>query len=155
MNIGEHVSDFALQDQNGVTRKLSELTADGPLVLFFYPLASSSGCTKEACHFRNLESEFKAAGASLAGISKDSTERQLKFATENHFSYPLLSDADGAVAEEFGVRRHLLAMNLPSKRATFIIDPTLTVRFATSSETNMDVHADAALKALSERGSAW
>lgn len=155
MNIGDHVPDFELLDQHGEPRKLSELAADGPLVLFFYPLASSGGCTKEACHFRNLESEFKAAGASIAGISNDSTAKQLKFATENHFSYPLLSDAKGEVAEQFGVRRHLLSKTLPSKRATFIIDSSLTLRFQVTSETNMDVHADTALKALHDNASAW
>ncbi|MDO5753838.1 peroxiredoxin [Arthrobacter sp.] len=153
MNIGEKVSDFQLPDQHGNTRKLSELLAAGPLVIFFYPRASSGGCTKEACHFRDLESEFGAAGASLVGISTDSPARQLTFATENHFSFPMLSDSKGEVADQFGVRRRLLAKTLPTKRATFVIDSDFTVRFQVSSETNMDVHADEALAALSNR--AW
>ncbi|ALE05961.1 peroxiredoxin [Arthrobacter sp. ERGS1:01] len=148
MKIGDVVADFELPDQHGNPRTLSALAANGPLVIFFYPLASSGGCTKEACHFRDLEKEFAAAGASLVGISTDSPAKQLAFATENHFDYPLLSDAKGAVADQFGVRRHLLAKTLPTKRATFIVDSSLTVRFQVSSETNMDVHADNALAAL-------
>jgi len=148
MKIGDVVADFELPDQHGNPRKLSELAARGPLVIFFYPLASSGGCTKEACHFRDLEEEFAAVGASLVGISTDSPAKQLAFATENQFSYPLLSDRQGEVADLFGVRRRLLAKTLPTKRATFIVDPSLTVRFQVSSETNMDVHANEALAAL-------
>ncbi len=149
MKIGEKVSDFQLPDQHGNPRKLSEFLAAGPLVIFFYPLASSGGCTKEACHFRDLESEFAAAGASLVGISTDSPSKQLAFATANHFSYPLLSDSKGEVADQFGVRRRLLAKTLPTKRATFVLDSDFTLLFQVSSETNMEVHANEALSALS------
>ncbi|WP_218711603.1 peroxiredoxin [Arthrobacter sp. BF1] len=153
MKIDEKVADFSLLDQHGVMRSLSELTANGPLVIFFYPLASSGGCTKEACHFRDLQAEFTAAGASMVGISTDSVAKQLSFATKNNFTYPLLSDRDGAVADLFGVRRRLLAKSLPTKRATFIVDSAQILRFQISSETNMDVHANSALAALTDR--AW
>lgn len=153
MKIGEKAQDFQLPDQHGNPRKLSELLATGPLVVFFYPLAGSGGCTKEACHFRDLESEFAAAGATVVGISTDSPAKQLAFATENHFSYPLLSDTKGEVADQFGVRRRLLARTLPTKRATFILDSDSILRFQVSSETNMSVHANEALAALA--GRAW
>lgn len=148
MKIDEKVADFALPDQHGEQRTLQELIANGPLVIFFYPLAGSGGCTKEACHFRDLQAEFSAAGASLVGISTDSEAKQLDFATKNGLNYPLLSDKKGEVADLFGVRRRLLAKSLPTKRATFIIDKDATLRFSVSSETNMDLHANAALAAL-------
>lgn len=153
MNIGEKVADFELLDQHGTPRRLSELVAHGPVVIFFYPLAGSGGCTKEACKFRDMEAEFAAAGATLVGISKDSPAKQLAFATENRFSYPLLSDSTGEVADQFGVRRRLLAKTLPTKRATFIVDENQILRFQVASETNMDVHADRALAELGVR--AW
>ncbi len=68
MNPGDQVSDFELQDETGATRPLSELAANGPVVLFFYPIASSGGCTQEACHFRDLAAEFAAVGAQPVGI---------------------------------------------------------------------------------------
>ncbi|MGO4384166.1 peroxiredoxin [Specibacter sp. RAF43] len=148
MKIGDVVEDFELPDQHGHPRRLGELAANGPLVIFFYPLAGSGGCTQEACHFRDLEPEFAAAGAAIVGISTDSPARQLAFATENHFTFPLLSDRAGAVADQFGVRRRLLAKMLPTKRSTFIVDAGLRLQFRTSSETNMDAHADEALRAL-------
>lgn len=153
MKIGEKVADFELLDQHGTPRRLSELVEHGPVVIFFYPLAGSGGCTKEACNFRDLEAEFAAAGASLVGISKDSPAKQLAFATENRFNYPLLSDAQGEVADQFGVRRRLLARTLPIKRATFIVDQDQVLQFQVASETNMDVHANRALAELGVR--AW
>ena len=62
MNRGDRVADFELPDQTGTTRTLTELLADGPIVLFFYPAAMTPGCTKEACHFRDLAGEFAALG---------------------------------------------------------------------------------------------
>lgn len=153
MKIDEKVPEFSLPDQHGKVRSLSELSANGPVVIFFYPLAGSGGCTKEACHFRDMAAEFAAEGASMVGISTDSVAKQLDFATKNHFSYPLLSDREGAVADIFGVRRRLLAKSLPTKRATFIVDSSQILRYQISSETNMDVHADSALAALRSR--AW
>ncbi len=68
MHIGELAPDFTLDDQNGVSRTLSAMLGEGPVVLFFYPAAMTSGCTKESCHFRDLASEFAALGAQRIGI---------------------------------------------------------------------------------------
>lgn len=148
MNLNDQVPDFSLPDQHGRLRSLSELTADGPAVIFFYPKAGSGGCTKEACHFRDLAAEFAAVGAAIVGISHDSVAAQLSFAQKNHYDFPLLSDRDGEVADVFGVRRRLLSRTLPAKRATFIVDGERRLRFVTASETNMLQHADTALAAL-------
>src|ERR1700709_1304675 len=102
MNKGELIDDFELPDQHGTPRRLSTLLTDGPVVLFFYPAAMTSGCTKEACHFRDLAAEFRAAGIQRVGISRDSVDKQREFADRHSFDYPLLSDADGTVAEQFG-----------------------------------------------------
>src|SRR3954452_14187564 len=108
--------DFQLPDQDGTPRRLTELLADGPLVLFFYPAAMTTGCTKEACHFRDLTAEFAAVGANRVGISMDSVEKQARFAEQEKFDYPLLSDSEGAVATQFGVKRWLLGKPIPVKR---------------------------------------
>jgi len=154
METGDRAPDFALPDQTGTVRSLSGLLADGPIVLFFYPAAMTPGCTKEACHFRDLASEFAAVGASRVGISTDPVDKQAKFSDSQRFDYPLLSDADGAVAEKFGVKRGLLGKLLPVKRATFVIDADGTVLDVISSEVNMDTHADTALEVLRARSSA-
>ncbi len=145
---GDQVPDFTLPDQTGTARSLSGLLADGPVVLFFYPAAMTPGCTKEACHFRDLAKEFADVGATRVGISTDAVDKQAKFADSQRFDYPLLSDADGKVAAMFGVKRGLLGAFAPVKRTTFVIDTDRTVLDVISSEVNMDTHADKALEVL-------
>ena len=142
---GQTAPDFELPDQDGNPVRLSRRLADGPVVLFFYPGAMTSGCTREACHFRDLASEFAAAGAQRLGISADPVAKQKRFSEENGFDYPLLSDEDGEVATAYGVRRRYLT---PVRRATFVIDRDCTVAAVVTSELNMAVHADRALAAL-------
>jgi peroxiredoxin Q/BCP len=119
------------------------------VVLFFYPLAMSTGCTKESCHFRDLAAEFSAVGAQRVGISADSVAKQKQFADRNRFDYPLLSDVDGSVARLFGVRRRFGPV--PVKRTTFVIDTDRRVLGVIASELNMDRHADEALALLRAR----
>ncbi|BBZ33830.1 peroxiredoxin [Mycolicibacterium confluentis] len=151
MKRGDVVEDFALPDQSGTVRKLSEFLTGGPVVLFFYPAAMTPGCTKEACHFRDLAAEFAAVGAQRVGISTDSVDKQAQFAGKEKFDYPLLSDADGEVATAFGVKRGLLGRLMPVKRTTFVIDTDRRVLDVIASEISMDTHADKALTALRAR----
>lgn len=146
MKRGDLASDFELPDERGVTRTLSELLADGPVVLFFYPAALTSGCTAESCHFRDLAAEFAEVGAQRVGISADPITRQREFADKHAFDFPLLSDTDGTVATRFGVRRNLRA--LPTKRHTFVVGTDRRVIEILKSEVRMAAHADGALAAL-------
>ena len=149
MRKGDVVTDFELPDETGTPRRLAELLADGPVVLFFYPAALSIGCTMESCHFRDLIGEFKAVGAQPVGISADRVERQQRFAEKHSLGYPLLSDRDQAVARQFGVRGWIPMM--PVQRVTFVIDTDLTVLEVIGSELIMTVHADRALEVLKKR----
>jgi thioredoxin-dependent peroxiredoxin len=145
------VEEFELPDQTGTKRKFSDLLADGPLVLFFYPAAGTAGCTREACHFRDLGKEFADVGASRVGISTDSVDKQAKFSDNHHFDFPVLSDADGTVASAFGVKRGLLGKFVPVKRTTFVIDTDRKVVDVIASELNFNTHADKALEVLRAR----
>ena len=154
MKTGDTVADFELPDQTGTPRKLSALLSDGPVVLFFYPAAMTPGCTREACHFRNMAAEFAKVGASRVGISVDPVKRQAKFADVHNFDYPLLSDSEGTVATQFGVKRGLIGKLIPVKRTTFVIDTDRKLLDVISSEFSMSAHADQALKTLRARSSA-
>ena len=147
MDIGEIVEDFELPDENGVPQRLSTLVSDGPVALFFYPGAMTSGCTAESCHFRDLRGEFATLGASPVGISKDPIDKQQQFTTLHGFGFPLLSDEAGRVAGQFGVRRKLLSF-LPVKRTTFVIGQDRRVLGVVRSEIRMDHHADTALEII-------
>lgn len=148
---GDRAPDFELPDQTGTSRSLSSLLTGGPVVLFFYPAAMTPGCTKEACHFRDLAGEFADLGAIRVGISTDAVDKQAKFSDSQRFDYPLLSDEDGKVAQAFGVKRGLLGKFMPVKRTTFVIDTDRTVLDVIASEVNMDTHADKALEVLRAR----
>ena len=145
MDTGDLAPDFELPDEDGVPRRLSELAADGPVVLFFYPAAMTPGCTAESCHFRDMKAEFEAVGAQRVGISADQVAKQKQFSDKHEFDYPLLSDPDGSVATQFGVRRKITVLT-PTKRATFVIGSDLRVLGVIKSEVNL--HADKALEIL-------
>src|ERR1700731_2021925 len=105
MQKGDQAPDFELPDEDGTPRKLSDLAANGPVVLFFYPAAMTPGCTAESCHFRDMKAEFEAVGAQRVGISADPVDKQRQFSEKHSFDYPLLSDSDRTVADMFGVKR--------------------------------------------------
>jgi peroxiredoxin Q/BCP len=150
MKPGDLVPDFELFDDEETPRTLSGFLADGPVVLFFYPAALSSGCTAESCHFRDLAKEFGEVGAQRVGISPDTVDKQREFSTTHSFDYPLLSDPDGTVARQFGVRRRFGP--LLTRRRTFVIDTDRRLLEEISSELRMSVHADQALEILRARG---
>jgi thioredoxin-dependent peroxiredoxin len=170
MIAGEKAPNFTLSDHTGEPRALSGLLSDGPVVLFFFPIASSPICTAQACHFRDLSNEFARVGAQRVGISTDTVDRQAHFAQQRSFDYPLLSDSDGVVSEMFGVRRGrlakfrgslaardaarrgrhtrrrgLLGRLMPVRRTTFVIDTDRTVLKVVSNEVRASVHADQTL----------
>jgi thioredoxin-dependent peroxiredoxin len=173
MIAGEKAPNFTLCDHTGEPRSLSALLTDGPVVLFFFPIASSPICTAQACHFRDLSHEFARVGAQRVGISTDTVDRQAHFAQQRSFDYPLLSDSDGVVSELFGVRRGrlarlrrsivareaarfgrhtrrrgLLGRLMPVRRTTFVIDTDRTVLKVVANEVRASVHADQALRFL-------
>jgi peroxiredoxin Q/BCP len=148
MKAGDTAPDFTLPDENGTPRTLSTLLADGPVVLFFFPYAMTSGCTRESCHFRDMKAEYEQAGAQRVGISMDSVAKQKEFSDKHGFDYPLLADTEGTVASAFGVKRGLLKKLAPVKRSTFVIGADSRIVDVISSETKFELHADDALKSL-------
>jgi thioredoxin-dependent peroxiredoxin len=150
MKPGSVAPEFELTDQDGKPWSLSATLADGPVVLFFYPAAFTTGCTKEACYFRDITAEFKAAGATIVGISRDDVATQKRFDDEYGLGYPVLSDEGGKVAAAYGIKRRI--PGLPAKRVTFVIAPDGKVVEEIASELNMNVHADKALTALANLG---
>ncbi|HET9691802.1 MAG TPA: peroxiredoxin [Acidimicrobiales bacterium] len=146
MDTGDLAPAFALADQDGTVVRSDELLAKGPVVLFFYPGAMTPVCTAEACHFRDVAAELADLNAQPVGISADDVAKQKQFADKHAFPFPLLSDADGAVAKAFGVARSIGL--LPTKRATFVIGTDGRIVTVVRSELRPNVHADRAIAAL-------
>ena len=149
MKAGDLAPEFQLPDETGTPRSLTGFLETGPVVLFFYPAAMTKGCTAESCHFRDLAAEFEAVKAHRVGISPDDVAKQKQFSERHTFDFPLLSDTDGAVAQQFGVRRSFGP--LLTRRQTFVIDTDRRVLEVVKSELRMAVHADRALEVLRAR----
>jgi peroxiredoxin Q/BCP len=99
---GDLAPDFALVDQDGQTVRLADFRGQ-KLLLFFYPKALTSGCTKQACSVRDARAELADLGVAALGISPDPMDLQKKFAVKHALGFPLLSDPDHAVAMAYGV----------------------------------------------------
>ncbi len=100
LNDGDKAPDFTIPTDEG---EFSLNASAGPVVVFFFPRADTSGCTKEAIAFSELKAEFDAAGVRVIGISKDTVTKQGKFRAKYDLAFPLGADDEGDVCEQFGV----------------------------------------------------
>lgn len=124
LKIGEKAPDFKGIDQNGKEISLSDFKGK-KVVLFFYPKASTPGCTAEACDLQNNIERFVNANYQVIGVSADSQKRQLNFATKNNLEYPLIADEDKVMINAYGVwgpKKFMGREYDGIHRTTFIID---------------------------------
>ncbi len=122
---GQQAPDFELPNQDGDPVRLSGLRGR-PVVVYFYPKADTSGCTVQACGVRDRRAEYGSAGATVLGISPDSSAKIKKFHDKYDLGFTLLGDEDHAVAEAYGVwvTKSMYGRKFfGNERTTFIIDP--------------------------------
>ena len=149
---GDRAPDFSLPTwPDGRPVRLSDFRGQW-VVLYFYPKDMTSGCTKEACQFRDLHPEFEKVHAVVLGVSKDSLKSHEKFANKYELPFRLLSDEDTGVAQAYGVwveksmyGRKYMGM----ERSTFLIDPEGNIRRVWR-KVKVPGHAEAVLEALKE-----
>ncbi len=126
---GDKVPAFSANDQDGNTIELSDYKGK-KLIVFFYPKASTPGCTVEACNLRDNYAELQARGFELLGVSADSEKRQTNFRNKYNFPFPLLADEDHTVINVFGVwgaKKFMGRTYDGIHRKTFVIDEAGTV----------------------------
>jgi thioredoxin-dependent peroxiredoxin len=126
---GDKAPSFSAIDQDGNNHKLSDYHGK-KLVVFFYPKASTPGCTTEACDLRDNFEYFQANNYALLGVSADSAKAQAKFKEKYHFQFPLLADEDKSVIQAFGVwgpKKFMGKEYDGIHRTTFIIDENGTI----------------------------
>jgi len=116
--------DLELSDHRGQRRKLADLRGHN-VVLYFYPMDDTPGCTVEGKEFREHHEQFEALDTVVIGVSTDSVERHRAFAEKHAFSFILLADTEGKLASAFGVFNGKRAA-----RSTFVLDHDLHVRRA-------------------------
>jgi len=124
LSAGAKAPDFALSDKDGKTVALSD-SQGKKVILYFYPAASTPGCTTQACDFRDNMASLQGAGYAVLGISKDKAAALQKFATEENLAFPLLSDPDLAVHNAYGTygEKAMYGKTVMGViRSTFVID---------------------------------
>ncbi|NNJ25963.1 thioredoxin-dependent thiol peroxidase [Alienimonas chondri] len=132
------------------TLTLSEVWADGPLVLYFYPKDATPGCTTEACDFRDRTDEMTAAGVTVLGVSPDPPKSHQKFIDKQSLPFRLLSDEDHALSEAYGVwvEKSMYGRKyMGVQRSTFLIAQGGTVASAWP-KVKVNGHVDAVLTAI-------
>jgi thioredoxin-dependent peroxiredoxin len=124
LEVGEKAPAFSLLDAGGKTVKLSDYKGR-KVILYFYPAASTPGCTKEACDFRDNLGELTAAGFDVVGISPDKPAKLAKFRDEQDLTFPLLSDPDREVLTAWGAfgEKTMYGKTVQGViRSTFVVD---------------------------------
>jgi len=132
LSAGDPVPDFTLPEPDGTPVSLSSL-AGKKVVVYFYPAASTPGCTTQACDFRDNIASLQSAGYQVLGISPDTLDAQKRFRDEQHVPYPLLSDQDREVLAAYGAwgEKKLYGKTVTGViRSTFVIDEAGTVEKA-------------------------
>jgi peroxiredoxin Q/BCP len=147
LKVGDKAPNFSGLDQNGTSHKLTDYTGK-KLVVFFYPKASTPGCTVEACDLRDNYARFQANNYSLLGVSADSAKAQAKFIEKYDLPFPLLADEDKSVIQAFGVwgpKKFMGKEYDGIHRTTFVIDENGIIEDVIS-EVKTKAHAAQILK---------
>ena len=129
---GDRASAFTLLTGDGRTISLLDYTGK-PVVLYFYPKDMTSGCTAEACAFRDAYARFKSAGAEIFGVSRDSEQSHAMFSDKYGLPFPLLADVDGKLSAAYGVWKEKSLYGrkfMGIERSTFLIGPDGRIKCA-------------------------
>ena len=147
VKVGDKAPDFTLQSQMGDDVTLSEFVGKKNIVLYFYPKDETTGCTKEACTFRDNYEELTKLGAEVIGLSGQSVESHKSFASHHGLPFILVSDEGNKVRELYGVPS---SMGIIPGRVTYIIDKKGVIRHIFNSQTKAQRHVEEAKKTLLE-----
>ena len=150
MNIGDKAPEILGKDEEGREIRLSDFRCK-KLVLYFYPKDLTSGCTAEACSFRDHRSELQEAGYEVVGVSVDEEKQHRKFKEKHELNFPLIADVDKQLVETFGVWQEKSMYGrkyMGTVRTTFIIDEEGVVeQIIGPKQIKTKIHAEQILKA--------
>ena len=124
LQLGDKAPNFSVLDQDGKSHTLSDFKGK-KLIVFFYPKASTPGCTAEACNLSDNYEELQKLGYEVLGVSADTAKRQSNFKNKYEFPFPLLADEDKKMIEAFGVwgpKKFMGKEYDGIHRTTFVID---------------------------------
>lgn len=123
---GDPAPDLTLKNQDGNDVTLSKIWDKRIVVLYFYPMDDTPGCTKQACFFRDMNQEFQKMGAEILGVSVDNVASHKKFAQKHNLPFTLLADPEKKAVASYGVKSKFMFGK--AKRVTFVIDRGGTIK---------------------------
>jgi thioredoxin-dependent peroxiredoxin len=147
LKVGDKAPEFSLPKDGGGKIALKDLKGKA-VVLYFYPKDDTSGCTAEACAFRDAQPDFSKVKAAIVGISRDSVQSHDKFKAKHELPFTLASDEDGKICEAYGtwVEKSMYGRKyMGIERATFLIDGKGVIR-GIWRKVKVPGHADEMLK---------
>jgi peroxiredoxin Q/BCP len=147
--VGKKAPDFSLIDQDGKKKSLKDFKCK-IVILYFYPKDNTSGCTKEACNFRDDFPKFKKTDAIILGVSPDSVESHKKFASKYNLPFTLLSDEDKKVLKKYDVWKEKSMYGrkyMGVVRTTYVIDENGKIKNVFS-KVKVDGHNSEVMEAL-------
>jgi thioredoxin-dependent peroxiredoxin len=153
LEVGTQAPDFTTTDQDGKKRSLSDFKGKR-VILYFYPKDNTSGCTKEACAFRDHFDEFRRLGVEILGVSVDSEKSHQSFVQKHDLPFTLLADTDKRLVEAYGVwgEKHLYGKKyMGTNRVTYLIDEAGKIA-AVFPKVKPDTHAEEILAVLQGQG---
>ena len=149
LEAGPPAPAFSLQADDGSTVSLADL-AGTTVVLYFYPKDDTTGCTAEACEFRDLQPDYDAAGARVVGVSPDPLASHARFRDKLGLGFPLLSDPDHEAAEAYGVwveKSRYGKTYMGVERSTFVVGPGGDIEHVLA-QVKPEGHVDQLLEAI-------
>jgi peroxiredoxin Q/BCP len=151
LEAGSKAPEFVLQDENGEDVSLTDLLADGPLILYFYPADFTPGCTREACSIRDIHQKIQSVGLRVAGISPQDAASHAKFRDKHDLPFTLLCDPDKIAVRMYGVDG---PFGVGIRRATFLINQDRTIEDAVMADILIGRHTEFIEQAVKLRESA-
>ena len=151
LEVGMTAPQFTLPDKNGKLVSLSDFLGK-KVILYFYPKDNTPGCTRQACAFALKNKEIENKNAVVIGVSKDSVNSHLNFATKHNLPFVLLSDSDLSVIQAYGVwqeKKLYGKVSMGVMRTTFLIDEQGNVQ-AVMPKVKPDTNADEILALLED-----
>ena len=142
---GEKAPEFVLPDDEGGETSLTDLLADGPLILYFYPADFTPGCTKEACSIRDIHNDIQSVGLQVVGISPQEVDSHARFRKKHGLPFKLLSDPDKVVIQMYDVDG---MFSVGVRRATFLINQDRTIQDAVLADVLVGRHKEFIEKAV-------
>ena len=139
LEVGAKAPEFLLENDEGGETSLTDLTQDGPLILYFYPADFTPGCTKEACSIRDIHDDIASVGLQVAGVSPQDVDSHRRFREEYELPFVLLSDPEKTAIKMYDVDG---PFGVGVRRATFLISQDRVIQDAVLADVRIGRHQE-------------